>query len=43
MVVQQGRKWRCADGGDEERYPEAGLEIALEIGANVAKGEVKWG
>jgi glyoxylase-like metal-dependent hydrolase (beta-lactamase superfamily II) len=26
-----------------ERYPNAGLKIALEIGAKVAKGEMKWG
>jgi hypothetical protein len=25
------------------RYPDAGLGIALEIGAKVAKGEMKWG
>ncbi len=25
------------------RYPEAGLGVALEIGAKVAKGEMKWG
>ena len=24
-------------------YPDAGLGIALEIGAKVAKGEMKWG
>lgn len=27
----------------KERYPEAGLENALEIGAKVAKGEMTWG
>ena len=26
-----------------KRYPEAGMSIALEIGAKVAKGEMKWG
>jgi hypothetical protein len=25
------------------RYPEAGMAVALEIGAKVAKGEMKWG
>jgi len=25
------------------RYPEAGMGVALEIGAKVAKGEMKWG
>ncbi|MCX2720835.1 MBL fold metallo-hydrolase [Roseibium salinum] len=27
----------------KKRYPDAGLDIALEIGAKVAKGEMKWG
>lgn len=27
----------------KRRYPDAGLGIALEIGAKVAKGEMKWG
>jgi glyoxylase-like metal-dependent hydrolase (beta-lactamase superfamily II) len=27
----------------KNRYPNAGLGIALEIGAKVAKGEMKWG
>lgn len=27
----------------KKRYPEAGLGISLEIGAKVAKGEMKWG
>jgi len=27
----------------KKRFPEAGLGIALEIGAKVAKGEMKWG
>ena len=26
-----------------ERYPDAGMGIALQIGARVAKGEMKWG
>jgi hypothetical protein len=25
------------------RYPNAGLAVALNIGAKVAKGEMKWG
>ena len=25
------------------RYPDAGLAVALQIGAKVAKGEMKWG
>lgn len=25
------------------RYPEAGMNVALQIGAKVAKGEMKWG
>jgi len=25
------------------RYPDAGLAIALQLGAKVAKGEMKWG
>jgi glyoxylase-like metal-dependent hydrolase (beta-lactamase superfamily II) len=27
----------------KKRYPDAGLGVALEIGAKVAKGEMKWG
>jgi glyoxylase-like metal-dependent hydrolase (beta-lactamase superfamily II) len=27
----------------KKRYPDAGLHVALEIGAKVAKGEMKWG
>ena len=27
----------------KRRYPKAGMEVALEIGAKVAKGEMKWG
>ncbi len=27
----------------KELYPDAGLEVALEIGAKVAKGEMTWG
>ncbi len=27
----------------KQRYPEAGLDVALQIGAKVAKGEMKWG
>lgn len=27
----------------KKRYPDAGLDVALEIGAKVAKGEMKWG
>lgn len=27
----------------KKRYPDAGLEVALEIGAKVAKGEMEWG
>ena len=26
-----------------KRYPSAGMEVALQIGAKVAKGEMKWG
>ena len=26
-----------------KRYPSAGMGIALQIGAKVAKGEMKWG
>ena len=26
-----------------KRYPNAGLAVALNIGAKVAKGEMKWG
>jgi hypothetical protein len=25
------------------RYPDAGMGVALQIGAKVAKGEMKWG
>ena len=25
------------------RYPSAGLPVALQIGATVVKGEMKWG
>lgn len=39
---------RAADGSAlvaamKRRYPEAGMGIALEIGAKVAKGEMVWG
>jgi glyoxylase-like metal-dependent hydrolase (beta-lactamase superfamily II) len=27
----------------KKRYPDAGLDVALEIGAKVAKGEMTWG
>jgi glyoxylase-like metal-dependent hydrolase (beta-lactamase superfamily II) len=27
----------------KERYPKAGMGVALDIGAKVAKGEMKWG
>jgi uncharacterized protein YbbK (DUF523 family) len=27
----------------KQRYPSAGMGIALDIGAKVAKGEMKWG
>jgi len=27
----------------KELYPNAGLDVALEIGAKVAKGEMEWG
>jgi hypothetical protein len=27
----------------KRRYPQAGMGIALDIGAKVAKGEMKWG
>jgi hypothetical protein len=26
-----------------KRYPNAGLGVALDIGAKVAKGEMQWG
>jgi hypothetical protein len=26
-----------------QRYPDAGMGVALQIGAKVAKGEMKWG
>jgi hypothetical protein len=26
-----------------QRYPDAGMAVALQIGAKVAKGEMKWG
>jgi glyoxylase-like metal-dependent hydrolase (beta-lactamase superfamily II) len=26
-----------------QRYPDAGMDVALQIGAKVAKGEMKWG
>ena len=26
-----------------KRYPNAGMGVALQIGAKVAKGEMKWG
>ncbi len=39
---------KAADGAAliaamKRRYPTAGLEIALDIGAKVAKGEMRWG
>jgi len=27
----------------KQRYPKAGMDVALELGARVAKGEMKWG
>ena len=30
-------------GAMSKRYPSAGMEVALQIGAKVAKGEMKWG
>ncbi|RYZ68567.1 MAG: MBL fold metallo-hydrolase [Proteobacteria bacterium] len=27
----------------KRRYPDAGMSVALEVGAKVAKGEMKWG
>jgi hypothetical protein len=27
----------------KRRYPDAGMGVALEIGAKVAMGEMKWG
>ena len=27
----------------KQRYPKAGMGVALDIGAKVAKGEMKWG
>jgi hypothetical protein len=27
----------------KQRYPGAGMTVALDIGAKVAKGEMKWG
>jgi glyoxylase-like metal-dependent hydrolase (beta-lactamase superfamily II) len=27
----------------QQRYPDAGLEVALQLGAKVATGELKWG
>lgn len=39
---------RAADSGSliaamKRRYPQAGMGVALEIGAKVAKGEMAWG
>ncbi len=39
---------RAADSGAliaamKQRYPQAGMAVALEIGAKVAKGEMAWG
>jgi glyoxylase-like metal-dependent hydrolase (beta-lactamase superfamily II) len=39
---------RTADSGAliaamKRRYPQAGMDVALEIGAKVAKGEMTWG
>ena len=30
-------------GAMKQRYPKAGMGVALDIGAKVAKGEMKWG
>jgi hypothetical protein len=27
----------------KRRFPQAGMGVALDIGARVAKGEMKWG
>lgn len=48
LVAFEEELGRAADSagliaGMTRRYPNAGMGVALEIGAKVAKGEMKWG
>jgi hypothetical protein len=48
LVAYEEEFAKAKDSGEliaamKKRYPDAGLDVALEIGAKVAKGEMKWG
>jgi protein-disulfide isomerase-like protein with CxxC motif/glyoxylase-like metal-dependent hydrolase (beta-lactamase superfamily II) len=48
LVAYEEEFAKAEDSGEliaamKKRYPDAGLHVALEIGAKVAKGEMKWG
>jgi glyoxylase-like metal-dependent hydrolase (beta-lactamase superfamily II) len=48
LVAFEGELARAADSAAliaamTKRYPDAGMGVALQIGAKVAKGEMKWG
>lgn len=48
LVAYEEEFAKAADGDTliaamKKRYPDAGLDVALEIGAKVAKGEMTWG
>jgi glyoxylase-like metal-dependent hydrolase (beta-lactamase superfamily II) len=41
-AIPQAHDSRALFGALQKQYPDAGLTIALDIGAKVAKGEMKW-
>ena len=41
--LSKGRDSAAVIKAMKERYPNAGMEVALDVGAKVAKGEIKWG
>jgi glyoxylase-like metal-dependent hydrolase (beta-lactamase superfamily II) len=48
LVAFEAELARASDGAAlalamRQRYPDAGMGVALDIGAKVAKGEMKWG
>ncbi|UOA29267.1 MBL fold metallo-hydrolase [Pseudosulfitobacter sp. DSM 107133] len=48
LIAYEEEFAKAKDSGEliaamKKRYPDAGLDVALEIGAKVAKGEMTWG
>lgn len=41
--MERAVPWRELCAAIEPVYPKAGMEVALQIGAKVALGEMKWG